>query len=89
MLWLGRIDLVTDDISLSKYYLKDIDKDPRFKGIADDIVVIGLPLATRNIYLVISKKTKDAQQKLHDLNRGLKIIFDDGTYDRIIAKYAL
>ena len=89
MLWLGRIDLVTDDISLSKYYLKDIDKDPRFKGIADDIVVIGLPLATRNIYLVISKKTKDAQQKLYDLNRGLKKILDDGTYDRIIAKYAL
>lgn len=89
MLWLGRLDLVANDIAVSKYYLKDIDKDPRFKGIADDIVVIGGPLATRNIYLVISKKTKNAQQKFNDLNKGLKKIFSDGTYDRIFSKYAL
>lgn len=89
MLWLGRLDLVANDISVSKYYLKEIDREPRYKGIADDIVVIGAPLATRDIYLVISRKTNNAQQKLNDLNKGPKKIFSDGTYDRVISKYAL
>lgn len=89
MLWLGRIDLAVGGLEYSKHYLLDLDKDSRYKGIADDIVVIGAPLAKRAFYLVISKKTKNAKQKLSDLNKGLKKIIADGTYDRIISKYAL
>lgn len=89
MLWLGRLDLVADDIPVSKYYLKEIDKEPRYKGISDDIVVVGGSFATRDIHLVISRKTKNSQQKLNDFNKGLKKIFSDGTYDRIISKYNL
>lgn len=87
MLWLGRIDLAAGGIEYSRFYLKKINKDPRYKGIADDIVVIEPPLATRGIYLLIPKKVNNAPQKLNDFNKGLKKIIADGTYDRIISKY--
>jgi polar amino acid transport system substrate-binding protein len=89
MLWLGRLDLAVGGIEYSKHYLKTLSKNPEYGGIADDIVVVGSPLATRDIHLIISKKVKNAQQKLADLNQGLKKIIADGTYDRIVSKYSI
>ena len=82
MLWLKRIDLVVGGLEYSKYYLDEIDKDIKFKGIKDDIIIMNPTLKERDTYLIISKKANKAEQKHKDFNIGMMKIMQDGRYKK-------
>ncbi len=78
----GRIDLAVIDKMQAKYLL--ITKYPKQSG---NFEFMEPPLAIIQQHLVISKKTKNAQTKINDFNRGLKMIKDDGTFEEILKKH--
>lgn len=47
------------------------------------------PLALRNLYVGVSKKTDNPEKKLSDLNAGLEVLRADGILDRIMTRYGL
>ncbi|MCP4119941.1 MAG: transporter substrate-binding domain-containing protein [Desulfobacteraceae bacterium] len=47
------------------------------------------PLALRNLYIAMSKKTDNPEKKLRDFNAGLEILRADGILDSIMARYGL
>ncbi len=89
MLWSGRLDVAVGGLRYSKYYLDELNKSPEYKGIADDIIEVGAPLAIRDVFLMISKKAVNSKQKQADFNLGLKKIVANGTFKKIISKYQL
>ena len=89
MLWLGHLDLAVGGLEYSGYYLDQIDSEPKFRGIKDDIILMKPPLKRRYAYMVISKKTPDYAKKLKDFNIGMREIMLDGTYMKILRQYGL
>ncbi|MBN1968322.1 MAG: transporter substrate-binding domain-containing protein [Candidatus Delongbacteria bacterium] len=53
----------------------------------DSIKIIDPPLEIKNLYIGITKKNPDAIKIRDDFNKGLKLMMDDGTYDKILEKY--
>ena len=47
------------------------------------------PLALKNLYVGVSKKTDNPEKKLRDFNAGLEVLRADGILDRIMARYGL
>ncbi len=79
------IDLVADSQAVGKYRLKILEeKNP---GISKKIEFIKPVLAMNKIYVAISKKTTNAQQKLIDFNQGLRKIYMNGSFRKIKKKH--
>ncbi len=78
----GRIDLAIIDKTQAKHLLKT-----NFPKQSDNFEFMEPPIATMPQHLVLSKKTRSAQSKINDFNRGLKTIMDDGTFKRILKKH--
>ena len=79
----GRIDLYAGPELVAKHLMKmELMADQREK-----IEFIEPPLATHNLYLAISKKAKNYQQKREDFNRGLKLIKENGQYRKILNSH--
>jgi polar amino acid transport system substrate-binding protein len=74
---LGRIDAVVVDEAVNAEYLKKLGKS-QFKTVQD-------PSMPAESYGIIVKKGN--RELLNKLNSGLKKIKQNGTYDKIYAKY--
>jgi polar amino acid transport system substrate-binding protein len=55
----------------------------------DSLEILGDPLETMSLYVLFSKNRPDYKQKVEDFNRGLKMIKEDGTYQKILKKHGL
>lgn len=89
MLWSKRLDLIVGDETVELYHLKNINKDPHFNGIQEDIVFMEPPLQERALYMAISKNAADSAQKLEDFNRGIQYLIDSGEYQEILERHAV
>jgi len=87
MLWLGHLDLAAGGFEYSLYYLDQINKEPNFKGIKDNLIIMKPPLKQRSAYMVIPIQSDNHTEKLNDFNLGLKKIIKNGTYSNIVKKY--
>lgn len=87
MLWFGRLDLAVGGFEYSLDYLNSIDSDPEFVGIKDEIILMTPVLDERELFLAISRKAANSEEKLADFNRGMIKIKQDGTYEQILQKY--
>ena len=77
-----RIDLI---IGSKKVILNNLQKN--FKNDLDKFEMLNPPLESLPMYISISKKTSNYRQKIKDFNKGLKMIKNDETYDKILKKY--
>lgn len=77
-----RIDLFVADKFVGLYLLKQ-----NFPDKIDKITFIEPPLANNDLFICISKKTKNYQEKMKAFNDGLKAIKKDGTFAKILKKH--
>ncbi len=78
----GRIDLTPDvehDVHLRLH--------ANFPEHADDIETVGKPLVVHLLYTIVSKANPNHKNIVEDFNRGLKMIKNDGTYNKILDAY--
>lgn len=78
----GEVDLIVID----KYVAKNIIAK-RFPWRSGDIEFMEPPLSVKDLYLTISKKTNNTEEKLKDFNLGLKIITEEGKIKRLMRVY--
>jgi polar amino acid transport system substrate-binding protein len=79
-----RIDLM---ISSKAFLLNMIATQfPEWK---EEIDVVQPPYKVEKLHNVISKNIADASTIVADFNRGLQMIKDDGTFDRILQKHGV
>jgi polar amino acid transport system substrate-binding protein len=81
-LMMKRLDLVL----CSRVYLLDVITT-QFPEWNDAIDVVQPPFEIQKMHNVISKNVADAATIVADFNRGLQMIKDDGTFDRILQKH--
>lgn len=81
MLAKQRIDLVVVDKEFARYVLRD------FPQVAKEIEWMEPVLERPQQYLIISKKAKNAQKKLDEFNKGLKLLRQTGEFNRIMRKH--
>ena len=79
-----RIDLFIDAKDSVFFYL-----NKRFPDLADDIEPLYPPLETDKIYMVVSKKIINFKKIIDDFDKGVMVIKNDGTYDKILKKHGL
>jgi len=88
LLYKKDIDLMagykTDDLYRLQHIL-----EPDQPGISENIVVVEPVLKSTAMYVALSKKSKQAEQKLVNLNKGLRTMFLDGTYKQIQEKHGV
>lgn len=77
-----RIDLIIESRQTILFYLKQEYSDQ-----INSLEVLGEPLETMSLYVPFSKSRPNYQQKVDDFNRGLKMIREDGTYQKIMRKH--
>ena len=89
MIYVGNIDIGVVGFEYSIINLNEIKKLPRFKGIADNIEFMYPALDKRPAYSMISKQIPNYDQKLYDLNEGLKKIRKNGIFKKILNRYGI
>ena len=78
----GRIDLV---LSSKVSFLSLINTDfPKFKG---QVEIADPPLQVSNMYIAVSKKVPGYEKMIEDFNKGLKLLKEDGSFDKIMKKH--
>ncbi len=77
-----KIDLAIIDKLQAEYLLHT-----NFADQSDKFEFMEPPIEVKNQYLVISRKTKNAQKKINDFNHGLKMLINDGTFKKILEQY--
>ena len=78
----GRIDLIcTEKITLLNLIQT---KYPQWK---EAVIILPQPLATYKLYNPISNKIPNHEKIVKDFNRGLKMIKEDGTFEKILTKH--
>jgi ABC-type amino acid transport substrate-binding protein len=78
----GEVQLIVID----KYVAKNIIAK-KFPWRTGDVEFMEPPLAVRNLYLTVSKKTDKPQEKVRDFNAGLKILQEEGKIKRLLRVY--
>jgi len=79
-----RIDLIIESRQTILFYLKQ-----QYPDQVNSLEVLGEPLETMSLYVPFSKNRPNYKQKVDDFNRGLKMIKEDGTYQKIMKKHGL
>ena len=79
-----RIDLIIGSRKAILYYLNQ-----KYPDRMSSLEMLGDPLETLSLYVLFSKMTPDYKQKVEDFNRGLEMIKEDGTYEKIMEKHGL
>ena len=74
-----RIDIFIDSKEVVLYLLRTTLSD--YSGLLE---MIDPPYKINQLYIPISKKVTNYEQIVHDFNRGLSMIREDGTYDNIM-----
>lgn len=77
-----KVDLIPEVYEVVNYTLKT-----SYKNYIGLIEAVGDPLEVNQIYVVFSKKKKNAGKLLGDFNRELDRMIEDGTFDQIMNKY--
>lgn len=77
----GRIDLFLEAWAVAVSRADEI-----LSGGSGEITPLLPPLQTKELYVLFSRELPDAAQKAADFNRGLELIRNNGTYDRIMAQ---
>lgn len=77
-----RIDIVIGSSHSIQYFISEL-----FPGRQSEFQQLGAPLVTEKLYVLFSKKRSGHQRKTEDFNQGLKMIKEDGTYDKIMKKF--
>lgn len=80
----NRIDLMVGSRKVILYLLQN-----NFPDSVNSLEILEPPLGALLLYVAFSKKSPDYQKKVEDFNRGLKMIKDDGTYEKILKKHGL
>lgn len=77
-----RVDLI---VGSRKVILYEINTNlPEFTG---KIEIMGPPLQTHYLHIIISRKVPEFEQIIKDFNLGLKKIKENGTYDNLLKKH--
>lgn len=83
MLKLGRIDLfVENPMNLITEF-----QQQKELGLMDEIELIKPPISNQPSYITVSKKSKFGNELVRKIDKALKEIKKDGTYQRILASY--
>ena len=75
-----RLDLIVADRYVGEYILKT-----KMPASLNDVEFVSPPLIEHKLYVCISKKTRNAQEKISAFNRGLESMKKDGTYQKILS----
>ena len=78
----GRLDLVIIDKVVAQYLI-----DKKFRANIDEFDYLEFTNEKGELYLFISETNKEAERIKKDFDYGLKLIKEDGTFDRIIKNY--
>lgn len=78
----GRIDMFIDSRSVTLHVMEKSFPDQRV-----NVKILDPPLKINNLYVPISKKSKNPRQIIDALNSGLQQIKKDGTFDKIVDSY--
>lgn len=78
----GDIDLTLDDEIAIRYELNQY-----MKGSISEFEFLEKPLATRELYIAVSKQNPRAKKIVSDFNRALLQMKGDGSFDAIAEKY--
>ncbi len=87
MLYKNRVDLVVASKEVDDYRFQELII--QFPNIKKEIIFIKQSLSIQILYMAISKRAKNYQIKLRDLNIGLQKIMLDGTYIKILRKHGV
>jgi polar amino acid transport system substrate-binding protein len=79
-----RIDLIIESRQTIVFYLNQ-----EYPDMTNSLEILGEPLETMSLYVPFSKNRPNYKQKVEDFNRGLKVIKQDGTYQKIMKKHGL
>jgi len=79
-----RVDLIIGSREAILFYLK-----LEYPDKIQFVEILGKPLEKSSLYVPFSKMRPDYKQKVEDFNRGLKMIREDGTYQKIMKKHGL
>jgi polar amino acid transport system substrate-binding protein len=79
-----RIDLLIGSREAILFYLKQ-----QYPDRMNSLEIVGDPLETLSLYVPFSKMTPNYKQKVEDFNRGLEMIQEDGTYQKIMERHGL
>ena len=84
MLAAGRLDMFVD----SRECINDIlnNKLPHLKGKVEEVEPV---IKANQVYITVSKKSKNCDKILAAFNKGLAEIRKDGTYDKILKKHGM
>ena len=86
----GNLDLIIIDKLYAQYILRKMSADVRNRLEPLDLFPgKNKESACQDIYLVISRESKNGPQVIIDFNYGLKQIKDDGTFERILRKHGI
>jgi len=87
MLYKNRVDLVVASKEVDDYRFQELMT--QYPNIKQEIIFIERSLSIQILYMAVSKKAKNYQVKLRDLNIGLQKIILDGTYAKILKKHGV
>lgn len=79
-LFAGRVDMVASSFGRFRYLAKQEGFD------LDKVVVLDPPLSKDYLFNAFSPRLDNADELIAEFNRGLGIIREDGTFDRILSK---
>lgn len=74
----GRIDIFIESREVALWTLRE-----EIPNYADLVEIVNPPLKINKLYIPISKKIKNHEQIVAAFNTGLKLIKEDGTFDKI------
>ncbi len=78
----GRVDLIVADKFVGFHLLNKYIPD-----MAGQIEFISPPLQDKELYICMSKKTKQVNEKVNAFNKGLKEMKEDGAFAKILRKH--
>lgn len=79
-----RVDLICNSREVILHILQNSYPDSY-----SEISVVQPPLKVNDLHILVSKKNPKAKKIIGDFNKGLKIIKENGTYDKILEKYGM
>jgi polar amino acid transport system substrate-binding protein len=86
MLFADRFDFIAVS---KKPVIAILNDNPSINGTLDQVIFYEPPLKDNPVHLIAHKDMPKAKELISAFNKGLKIIKENGTYDRIMKKYNL
>ena len=78
----GRVDLIVGDKLVTQDFANEYYPDQ-----ADRIEALEPPLEEKPLHVIVTKKLPNHADIVRDFNKGLKMLKEDGTFDKIMKKH--